>query len=191
MDGRRTAPFALAVILVATAWPDQAGAPQPPAGAAIPALVPTPAVSAPAMPAPKHRLGAADLRCLALNVYWEARGEPAEGQAAVAHVTLNRAASALFPASVCGVVHQSCQFGWTCDGRDHRPSEGPAWEQSLAVARQAAAGGADPTGGALYFHHLRERPQWAQGRYANKQVIGDHVFFNVARAGEQLAETRD
>lgn len=124
-----------------------------------------------------------------MNVYWEARGEPPEGQAAVAHVTLNRAGSELFPRSVCAVVHQAGQFGWTADGRDHTPSEGPAWERAQVVARQAASGGSDPTGGALYFHHLRERPQWAQGRYASKLVIGEHVFFNVIRPGEpQLAE---
>ncbi|MCK4867057.1 MAG: cell wall hydrolase, partial [Alphaproteobacteria bacterium] len=32
------------------------------------------------------------LECLALNVYFEARGEPREGQVAVAHVVMNRVA---------------------------------------------------------------------------------------------------
>ena len=34
-----------------------------------------------------------DLTCLALNVYYEARGEPAAGRYAVAEVTMNRVAS--------------------------------------------------------------------------------------------------
>ena len=34
------------------------------------------------------------LMCLALNIYFEARSEPIEGQIAIAEVTLNRVASA-------------------------------------------------------------------------------------------------
>lgn len=36
------------------------------------------------------------LTCIALNVYYEARSEPLEGQYAVAHVVLNRVASPRF-----------------------------------------------------------------------------------------------
>src|SRR2546427_10852620 len=42
-----------------------------------------------------------NLACLARNVYFEARGEPAAGQYAVAGVTMNRKASPLFPRTVC------------------------------------------------------------------------------------------
>src|SRR5258706_5652330 len=48
-----------------------------------------------------------DLQCLAENVYFEARGEPLEGQYAVAEVTLNRTRSEHFPHTVCGVVHET------------------------------------------------------------------------------------
>lgn len=44
--------------------------------------------------------------CLASAVYFEARGEPIEGQLAVAEVVLNRAASGRYPAGVCEVVTQ-------------------------------------------------------------------------------------
>ncbi|MCR4301881.1 MAG: cell wall hydrolase, partial [Sulfuricaulis sp.] len=47
-----------------------------------------------------------NLTCLALNVYFEARGEPSAGQFAVAEVTMNRVASGRYPDTVCGVVHQ-------------------------------------------------------------------------------------
>jgi N-acetylmuramoyl-L-alanine amidase len=47
-----------------------------------------------------------NLVCLARNVYYEARGEPAAGQYAVAEVTMNRKASGRFSATVCGVVYQ-------------------------------------------------------------------------------------
>lgn len=43
---------------------------------------------------------------LAAIIYLEARGEPAEGQQAVAEVVLNRVASSGFPDSVSEVLHQ-------------------------------------------------------------------------------------
>lgn len=186
MDGRTLAPFAAAfAALAVTGLPDAAWAPQPPAAASPPPL------PAPAPPKPvAHKLSARDMRCLALNVYWESRGQPVAGQAAVAHVTLNRAASSRFPASVCGVVHQGCQFGWTCEKGPKTPTEDAAWEVAQEVARRAAAGERDPTGGALYFHHVQERPQWARGRYGHRVVIGQHVFFTVADKDPQLAEAR-
>jgi len=56
------------------------------------------------------------LMCLALNIYFEARSEPIQGQIAIAEVTLNRVASPNFPNDVCSVVLQDtsagCQFSW-------------------------------------------------------------------------------
>lgn len=185
MDGRRLAPLAPVAVAALLAVPAPAWAPQPPAGVLPP---PVPVAAAPAKPAGRQ-LSNRELRCLALNVYWESRGQPLKGQAAVAHVTLNRAASASFPRSICGVVYQGCQFGWTCDGRSNTPDDEAAWEEAQEVARQAAAGERDPTDGALYFHHVQERPQWARGRYGHRIVIGQHVFFTTA-ADQQVAETR-
>lgn len=45
------------------------------------------------------------LLCLALNVYFEARGEPIIGQYAVAHVTLNRVKEN--NSTVCKEVYKS------------------------------------------------------------------------------------
>src|SRR2546422_8150906 len=42
-----------------------------------------------------------NLACLARNVYFEARGEPAAGQYAVAEVTMNRKAPPRFPPPGC------------------------------------------------------------------------------------------
>ena len=60
------------------------------------------------------------LTCLALNVYYEARSEPMDGQYAVAHVVLNRVANDAFPDDACKVVKQGyhkgrhrCQFSGT------------------------------------------------------------------------------
>ena len=123
------------------------------------------------------------LRCLALAVYFEARGEPREGKAAVAHVVLNRARAAGFPAGVCQVVRQGgeqrpCQFGWWCDGRSDQPAPGRMWESSQDVAREVLAGQVqDPTEGALYFMPVRaKQPTWTE-RLTRVARIGGHVFY--------------
>ncbi len=52
---------------------------------------------------------ALELRCLAENIYFEARGEPLNGQYAVAEVTLNRLRAPDFPKTICAVLQDS---GW-------------------------------------------------------------------------------
>ena len=44
--------------------------------------------------------------CMALNLYHEAKGEPRQGQIAVAHVVMNRMNDPNFPETVCGVIKQ-------------------------------------------------------------------------------------
>ena len=55
--------------------------------------------------------------CLALAMYWEARGEGRQGMLAVGSVVLNRVRDQRFPNSVCGVVYEGgekppCQFSF-------------------------------------------------------------------------------
>jgi len=127
-----------------------------------------------------------DLRCLAENVYHEARGEPLRGQHAVAEVTLNRVASDEFPATVCEVVFEQRldvqrrryvgAFSWTELDRLRRP-HGDAWQLALEVAT-AAYDGQEPgvVPDALYYHADAIEPRWA----GEKQVvatIGNHIFY--------------
>ncbi len=69
---------------------------------------------------------ASELKCLATAIYFEARGEPEEGQLAVAQVVLNRVKNPAYPNTICGVVYQNktkrnrCQFSFACDGRSDR-----------------------------------------------------------------------
>ena len=51
------------------------------------------------------------LLCLALTVYFEARGEPEHGQYAVAEVVMNRVEQR--DATVCSIVYAPNQFVWT------------------------------------------------------------------------------
>lgn len=187
---------ALTFAALVAALPTQGHAPQAPA--ALVALFeaehrPPPQSWPPPRRPPPVRADAADFVCLALNVYWEARGESDEGKAAVAHVTLNRAASAAYPPTVCGVVRQGietgiCQFSWLCDGIDDTPADHAAWADAKEIARRVLAdAGNDPTKGALYFHHKTLRPGWSERKTAAR-TIGRHVFFqleNRQHAGDQ------
>ena len=137
------------------------------------------------------------LECLALTIYFEARGEPLEGKLAVGHVVMNRALHPDFPQNVCKVVRQGgakryrCQFTWWCDGRSDRPREAEAWEQSKALARQVFwETTADPTGGALWYHADYVRPAW-QDKLSPGPKIGRHIFYrhgDDARALSGLKE---
>lgn len=130
----------------------------------------------------ENKAEAQELACLALNVYWEAGSEPAKGQAAVAHATLNRVASPRFPDTICEVVTQGmngkgCQFHWTCDKRADTPRSDAAFRRSMRIAVEAMANKSpDPTDGATYFVATRiGRPTWT-ARLTETAVIGGHRF---------------
>src|SRR3954462_7592620 len=75
---------------------------------------------------------ARDVECLALNVYYEARGESLAGQYAVAEVTMNRKAALGFPKTICEVVYQRSAFSWTGE-RVYAPG-GAEWQRAIKVA---------------------------------------------------------
>ena len=55
-----------------------------------------------------------EVKCLAQNIYFEARDQKTKGQIAVALVTINRVESKRFPNSICKVVYQANRYK---DGR--------------------------------------------------------------------------
>ena len=65
-------------------------------------------------------------KCLALNIYHEARSESMEGQIAVAQVTLNRVAHSEWPSTICEVVSEPKQFSWTHLLKDHSATKARA-----------------------------------------------------------------
>lgn len=119
-------------------------------------------------------------RCLALNLYWEARGEDRSGMIAVGWVVLNRMRSPHFPSTPCGVVYQGgerppCEFSWWCDGKSDRPGDQRSWQRALiAAADLLVKPPPDPTGGALYYHSTSIRRPWSRVRTVQ---IGRHVFY--------------
>ncbi len=148
----------------------------------VPAAEPQPA------PGPDAAANQAELECLAKAVYFEARGEPLDGQRAVAEVILNRVDNPRFPETVCGVVSQGgrggCQFSYHCSGRSQAIREQGAYSRALRVAASALAGRPRTlTDGATYFHTRAVRPSWSQ-RFVRTAQIGHHIFY---RPGQRLA----
>ena len=123
-----------------------------------------------------------DIRCLAINIYHESRGEPVRGQAAVAWVVLNRVQSGKYARTVCGVVYQrsrkGCQFHWVCDRNPDKPRENKAYERALLIAEQVLRGEIDnPIGKRLSFHGTSYAGRYNAHRRPTKLVIGQHLFY--------------
>jgi hypothetical protein len=124
--------------------------------------------------------------CLTQAIYFEARGEPETGQAAVAQVVLNRMTSGLYPTSICGVVFQNrshykaCQFSFACEGRSLQIHDAEAWTQAQHVADEALSGRSwqAGVGGATHYHANYVRPRWARA-LTKVDVIGRHVFYRL------------
>lgn len=133
-----------------------------------------------------------EVHCLALNIYFEARSEPASGQRAVGHVVMNRVAHPGYPDTVCRVVRQGgekvlhrCQFSWWCDGQSDVPLNRKAWDQSLRLAEQIYVGGLkDTTGGALWYHASYVKPYWSDVLRKGDR-IGQHIFYLENRRSEE------
>ena len=119
-----------------------------------------------------------EMRCLAGAIYFESRGEPLEGQLAVAQVIINRSESRQFPSSYCGVVYQRSQFSFVRGGR--MPSikqQSAAWKRAKAIARIAHPGLWDSAADdSLYFHANYVRPSWAKRKVA-RATINTHIFY--------------
>jgi hypothetical protein len=128
------------------------------------------------------------LDCLSLNIYHEARGEPQDGQLAVAKVVMNRVSDPRFPNDVCGVVTDGgtrepgrCQFSWWCDGKSDKPRDAAAWRDSRSLAKDVLAGKFDdPTGGALWYHADYVQPNWRMD-ITKGPKIGRHIFYASAK----------
>lgn len=125
-----------------------------------------------------------EIHCLALALYFEARGEPDSGRLAVAHVVMNRVADSAFPDTVCGVVREGgqeiryrCQFTFWCDGNSTEPNNQDVWRELKGIARIVYWGASeDPTDGALWYHASYVAPEW-RTRFEQGPQIGEHIFY--------------
>ncbi len=131
---------------------------------------------------------AESLFCIAIAVYFEARGEPSNGQVAVAHSVRNRVADRHYPDNACDVVKQGyywnehpirdrCQFSFWCDGKSDNPRNEQAWYNALYIA-ELSGYTADITEGAMWYHSDTVSPNWATTEYVQ---IGSHKFYKEVK----------
>ena len=123
-----------------------------------------------------------DQRCLAVAIYFEARGEPLEGQLAVGQVIMNRVRSGQWGDSVCSVVNQPRQFSYTHDRRSDQPQTGYDWDVAKAIAMIAATDQwKDISHNATHFHATRVAPRWANMQRVAR--YGNHIFYRPRTRG--------
>jgi len=124
-------------------------------------------------------------KCLADAVYFEARGEPARGQMAVAQVIMNRVFSGYYPNNVCGVVYQNayrhlrCQFTFACEGKDlSKIDELDMWEQAKTISKDMLDGKIWLTevGHATHYHAYWVHPSWVH-EMKKMYRLGVHTFY--------------
>jgi spore germination cell wall hydrolase CwlJ-like protein len=117
------------------------------------------------------------IACLATNIYMEARGEPIQGQIAVAQVTFNRAK--YDQDKVCQVVMAKSQFSWTLDGKVSIEDE-TSFKKAVWVAKNVLDNNFyDHSNGADHYHaDYAKSVSWAdQDRIVTK--IGKHIFYKL------------
>jgi len=126
---------------------------------------------------------AAEHKCLAEAVYYEARSESRSGQLAVADVVKNRVKSKHYPNTICGVVYEgahrpfACQFSFACDGSMDRAPKGKAWQRSQDIAQASLSGAVDDlTKNSTHYHTVEINPDWAE-TLEFKAKIGFHKFY--------------
>jgi N-acetylmuramoyl-L-alanine amidase len=116
-------------------------------------------------------LSQSDLQLMEHVVYGEARGEPFEGEVAIAAVIMNRLRDPRFPHTVPGIVYQPGAFTAVADGQVNLQPDA----QAMRAVTEAVHGW-DPTHGAVYyFNPATATSAWIWSR---PQIlkIGKHIF---------------
>ena len=131
-----------------------------------------------------------EVRCMALNIYYEARGSSLADRAGVADVVLNRVNDSRYPDTICEVVKQGlqdangnmrrnkCQFSWYCDGRADTPQNEDLWVDAQTLAWNVVENGKyrGLTEGATHYHADYVDPSWAESK-TKTVTIGKHIFY--------------
>lgn len=134
------------------------------------------------------------IRCLAENIYHEARGEPHEARRLVAMVTIARSVDddPQWPKTICEVIAQERQYSWVLETAiATKRSEKDRWREALVLAREVYRGfGAVhkfPQGGACIRFYARtdQRGMSEKSKKFFATLIpvlaeGEHTFFRSA-----------
>lgn len=155
----------------------------------------------------KKEVDTKQLQCLADNIYFEARGEPTEGKAAVARVVMNRVNHPEFANTPCKVVYQTttvqktteddetfwvkvCQFSWVCEGKGNPNRNTHVYQKSLQVAKDVLLYDKYKEvipKSVLFFHNTSVHNPWPHEVVAR---IGNHVFYKK-KHGKHSKKSRE
>ncbi len=141
-------------------------------------------------PLPKNSFSKRQQTCLAQGIYFEARGEPVKGQAAVSQVILNRVRNPHYPNTICGVVYQNkhwynrCQFSFACDRIRDRVRNKKLYRIAEHVAAETTAGRIwfPEVGSSTHYHATYVNPRWNR-RMKRVGKIGLHIFYRTYGGG--------
>jgi N-acetylmuramoyl-L-alanine amidase len=114
----------------------------------------------------------AAILCLATTLYHEARGEPLDGQLAVAEVILNRVEDPRWPSTVCEVVIEPRQFRLLGPVDDY-----DSYSELLSLAVEILDGTRELLSiSSTHFYSGSKEPFWAKTMTQDGR-IGGHLFF--------------
>ena len=123
-----------------------------------------------------------DIKCLALNIYFEAGTESKLSKIAVAQVTINRVKVGYWGDTICDVVHAPHQFSWTNRNNLIIDTDSENYKESMEVARTLLKKKLQFTDlkRALFYHADYVKPKWID---ANEKVgkYGKHIYYNGAK----------
>ncbi len=124
------------------------------------------------------------MQVAARTLYGEARGEPEEGQRAVAHVLVNRMKLGRWGKTLAEVSMARKQFSCWNDDDPNRPKmvglsdDDPLLVRLCEHVEDAMSGEPDMTNGATHYHaaSMETYPAWALDATKCGQ-IGNHIFY--------------
>ena len=123
-----------------------------------------------------------DLQVAARTLWQEARGEPLEGQQAVAHVIVNRRASGRWGSTLASVCLWHAQFsGWNSADPNFKaacalPDDDPILQKMVTIVT-AAESDPDSTHGAQFYYAASiPEPSWVvNATFCGK--FGSQIFY--------------
>lgn len=129
-------------------------------------------------------LSPSSIRCMAENIYHEARGDSYLGQVAVGLVVINRVRSSHFPDTPCSVIWERAQFSWTLDRRLWNIKNVRAYNKAREIAIEVLEGKHhDFTDGSTHYYQPDlVNPRWAKSG-KDKKKIGAHLFMKMKSGG--------
>ena len=123
-----------------------------------------------------QNLSKAQIECLSINAYMEARSEGEKGMMATIFVVLNRTKDNRFPSTPCKVIAQPNQFEWWGKGKTIKEPE--MYDKAKELVYEVLEGKhKDFTRGSIYFNAHHKAPK---GTMCTIRV-GSHSFYREVK----------